>query len=81
MLVVDPATMTAIADVPRPGLPAEITTVRSTFGGMQVNTVSSGAADGTYLLRWESKVSNQDQPRDPSDTPAPQPLQIYLLRP
>ncbi len=79
-LIVDPATMTAIADVPRPALPAQITDVRSTFGGMQVNTASSGGAEGTYLLRWESKVSNQDQPRPPSDTPPAQPLQIYLLR-
>jgi hypothetical protein len=80
VLVVDPATMTAVADVPRPGLPAQITAVRSTFPGMKVNTVSSAGADGTYVLRWESLGSNQDQPRDPEDTPPPQPLQIYLVR-
>jgi BNR repeat-containing family member len=80
-LIIDSDTLVPVADVPRPQLPAEITAVRSTFPGMRVNVASSDTASGRYLLRWESLGPNQDQPRDPEDTPPAQPLQIYLLRP
>lgn len=81
VLIVDPDTMTAIAMVSPPQLPAEISQRRSTFPGIAVRTVTNGTAAGTYVMRWESQGSNNDQPREPEDTAPPQPLEVYLLRP
>jgi hypothetical protein len=47
---------------------------------MGVKVASSPADAGTYVLRWESLGPNNDQPRDPADTPPAQPLEVYLVR-
>ncbi|MFI7430457.1 BNR-4 repeat-containing protein [Micromonospora sp. NPDC049836] len=78
-LIVDPSSMSVVADVPDPVLPSEITQVRSTFPGIGVRTATSVAGDRTYVLRWESMPSNQDQPRPADQTPPAQPLQLYVL--
>lgn len=69
-----------IAEVDTPQLPAEITTVRSDFPGMLVQSPAGlgSAAEGRYLLRWESRPSNQDRPWDPPH-PDPSPLEVYHL--
>jgi len=83
-MVVDPATLRPITEVPTPAtLPPELTQVRSTFPGMAVRRgedLAGLAADGSRtVLRWESLPSNQDQPRQPP-LPDPVPLEVYLLR-
>lgn len=69
-----------IAEVDTPQLPAEITTVRSGFPGMLVQSPAGlgSTADGRDLLRWESRPSNQDRPWDPPH-PDPSPLEVYHL--
>ncbi|MBY8875929.1 BNR repeat-containing protein [Micromonospora sp. PLK6-60] len=78
-LIVEPSSMSVVADVPEPALPSEITQVRSGFAGIGVRTASSVAGDRTYVLRWESMPANQDLPRPPEQTPPAQPLQLYVL--
>jgi hypothetical protein len=80
-LIVDSESLRPIADVPSPRLPPELTTVESDLPGMQVRRAFSPAADGRYALRWESLGTNNDLPRPPGDTPPPQPLRVYHLRP
>lgn len=69
-----------IAELDTPQLPTEITTVRSDFPGMLVHAPADvgTAPEGRYLLRWESRPSNQDQPWDPPH-PEPGPLEVYRL--
>src|SRR5690606_12062279 len=69
-----------IAELDTPQLPTEITTVRSDFSGMLVHAPADvgTAPEGRYLLRWESRPSNQDQPWDPPH-PEPGPLEVYRL--
>jgi hypothetical protein len=81
-LVVDPTTLRALADVPTPGLPTEITGVQSTWPGMTVQTAVSGTASGRYVLRWETLPVHGDQALPPGQpTPPAQPLRLYLLAP
>jgi putative BNR repeat neuraminidase len=66
-------------NTPLPNLPAELTTVRSTFPGMAVqlrpDSGSSGSAAQQYFLRYEAL------PAPVSGTqPAPGPLQVYLVQ-
>jgi len=84
ILIMNPKTLIPFTEarVP-PGLPAEITTLRSTFAGMQVqvrnDAGSSGSANQRYVLRWEALPTNMDAPRNPP-YPDPSPLQVYLLQ-
>jgi BNR repeat-containing family member len=80
-LIVDADSLQPVADVPTPQLPAAITTVQSDFPGIQVRRSLSQAADGRYVLRWESLGANNDLPRPPEGTPPPQPLRVYHLTP
>ncbi len=78
--IIDPATYETVHDVPTPQMPTDITYPESTFPGIQVKTTVTTADNGDrYVLRWESMPANQDQPRPPADTPAPQPIKVYRL--
>ncbi|WP_165358622.1 BNR repeat-containing protein [Haloactinopolyspora alba] len=70
-----------IAEVDTPQLPAEITEVRSDFAGMHTRRRwdDGESEDGRYLLRWESRGSNGDQPWPPPH-PEPSTLEVYLMR-
>lgn len=68
-IIIDPA-LQPITQIVATGLPAEVTTVRGDYPGLQVYTkrdsgfsVSPPTDRGTYLLRWESLPQNLDQPR------------------
>ncbi|GAA2078513.1 BNR-4 repeat-containing protein [Microbacterium hatanonis] len=59
-------TLTAVAQAPTPALPAQITTVRGSYPGLQVNLQTDLAGpteEGTWYLRAESLPSNRDLPR------------------
>lgn len=82
--IMNPKTLIPFTQAPVPAsLPAEVTTLRSTFPGMQVqirsDLGSSDSSDERYVLRWEALPTNMDQPRNPP-YPDPSPLQIYLLQ-
>ena len=81
--ILNPKGLLPFTEVPVPKtLPAEITTLRSTFPGMEVQVRndfgSSGSSTQQYVLRWEALPTNNDHPRNPP-FPAPSPLQVYLL--
>jgi BNR repeat-containing family member len=80
-LIVEPATMRVIHEVPTPQLPADFSTVRSTYPGMQVQASFSNVANGRYGLRWESLPGSNDRAGPGSAVPPAQPLQVYLLTP
>ncbi|MBO0882935.1 MAG: BNR repeat-containing protein, partial [Mycobacterium sp.] len=82
--IMNPQTLIPFTEAQVPAsLPAQITTLRSTFPGMQVQVRgdlgSSGSSDEKYVLRWEALPTNNDLPRNPP-YPDPSPLQIYQLR-
>lgn len=82
--IMDPGTLIPFTEAAVPvSLPAEITTLRSTFPGMQVQVRgdlgSSGSSNEKYVLRWEALPTNNDRPRNPP-YPDPSPLQVYRLR-
>lgn len=82
--IMDPKTLLPFTEVhtPQNTLPAEITTLRSTFPAMKVvvenDSGSSGSNTERYVIRWEALPTNQDAPRNPP-YPDPGPLQVYLL--
>lgn len=79
-IVIDNA-LQPIAQVPTPPLPPEITQVRGSYPGLQVNLRQDSAgqsAQGTYYTRWESLAHNKDQPR--GEWPAEgSPIEVVLL--
>jgi hypothetical protein len=82
--IMNPKTLIPFTEAAVPvSLPAEITTLRSTFPGMQVqergDLGSSGSSNEKYVLRWEALPTNNDLPRNPP-YPDPSPLQVYLLQ-
>ncbi len=78
--IVDPVSYETVHDVPTPQLPADITEPESGFPGIQAKTTVTTVDNGDrYVLRWEAMPPNQDQPRPPEDTPAPQPIRVYRL--
>lgn len=82
--IMNPKTLIPFTQAPVPvSLPAEITTLGSTFPGMQVQVRddlgTSGSSGQRYVLRWEALPTNMDQPRNPP-YPDPSPLQVYLLQ-
>ncbi len=82
VVVVDPATLTAVAEVvdPPPAVPPELADPENDFPGIEVQW---GHHDGEpaaqrYVLRWEALPPNRDLPR--VRWPEPVPLMLYGLR-
>ncbi len=79
--VLDEATLLPIpsakAPPKAPGLPRDLTKVRSTFPGMKFKSCGeTGDASGTrYQLLWEALDANRDQPRE-GPLPAPSMLRV-----
>lgn len=82
--IMNPKTLIPFTEAAVPAsMPSDITALRSTFPGMQVQVRGDlGAAASTdekYVLRWEALPTNMDRPRNPP-YPDPSPLQVYLLK-
>ena len=59
-------TLAGVAQAPTPALPADITTIRGSYPGLQVNLhtdIGGPTGEGIWYLRAESLPSNRDLPR------------------
>lgn len=81
--IMSPTTLAPFTEVAASAsLPASLTTPRSGFPGMGVQVRNgmgpAGAPGERYVLRWEARPTNMDQPWDPPH-PDPSPLEVWLL--
>ncbi|MFU8779814.1 MAG: BNR repeat-containing protein [Kiritimatiellia bacterium] len=83
LLVFDEQTLAPLGTAPeRKPYPAALSTVISTFPGMQVNWQSDSGStpdeNSRYVLRWETLGTNRDRPRE-GPLPESQALVLYKI--